>query len=150
MSKDPKGKDLFNELMSPFDAFFKEQPVKGFLQSIDKLFDHSFPFQSSFHVETTETDSEYRIVAKLPGVNKEQIGLEILDRYLTITVQSHEEIIQEDDKQKVYQSQRSWQKLSRTIPFLEPINEKQVKASFDNELLQITVPKMKRKQIYLD
>lgn len=151
MTDGPKRKDPFNELMKPFDVFFNEKPVKGFLQSIDELFERSFPpFQSSFHVKTSETDSHYVVSAELPGVNKEQIGIEIMDRYLTINVQSQEEITEEDDKRKTFRKQQSWQKLTRTIPFPQPINEKNVKASYENGLLQITVPKMKGKQISLD
>ncbi|WP_428909690.1 Hsp20/alpha crystallin family protein [Niallia sp. Krafla_26] len=150
MDKDPLQKDPFNELMKPFDAFFGEKPLKGFLQSIDELFNKSLPFQSFFQVKTSETDSEYLVVAELPGVKKEQIEIDILDRYLTISVQSREELTEEDDKQKTYRSQQSWQRSSRTIPFPQPISETKVKASYENGMLQISIPKIKGKQIYLD
>ena len=151
MNNDRRRKDPFNELMKPLDAFFNETPIKGFLQSIDDLFETSFPtFQPSFQVKTSETDSEYIVSAQLPGVNKEQIEIDLMDRYITITVQSQEEIIEEDENQKTFRKQQSLQRLIRTIPFPQPINEKQVKASYENGLLQITVPKIKGKQIYLD
>ncbi|WP_338470716.1 Hsp20/alpha crystallin family protein [Niallia sp. XMNu-256] len=150
MNHDPKRKDPFSELMKPLDAFFNEKPVKGFLQSIDQLFNKPFPFQSSFHVKTSETDSEYVLMAELPGVKKEQINIDVLERYLTISVQTEEQIITENDKGEIFSKQQSWGKSSQTIPFPQPINVNQVKASYENGLLRITVPKRKGKQVYLD
>ena len=39
---DVKSKDLFNELMKPWNTFLNDTPLKGFLQSIDELFNKSF------------------------------------------------------------------------------------------------------------
>ena len=150
MNEDPKRRDHFRELMKPWESFFHETPVKGFLQSIDGLFHKSFPLHSSFSVETSETDTEYEIYAELPGINKEQIGIDVLDRSITITVQSHEDVTEEDDKRKTFKRQQTFQRSSKTIPFPFPINEKLVKASYKDGLLQITVPKQKGKPIYLD
>ena len=150
MSEDPKRRDHFRELMKPWESFFHETPVKGFLQSIDELFQKSIRLHSPFSVETSETETEYEIYAELPGINKEQIGIDILDRSITITVQSHEDVTEEDDKHKTFKRQQTFQRLSRTIPFPFPINEKLVKASYKDGLLQITVPKQKGKTIYLD
>ena len=150
MNENPKRRDHFRELMKPWDSFFHETPVKGFLQSIDGLFHKPFPLNSSFSVETSETDTEYEIHAELPGINKEQIGIDVLDRSIIITVQAHEFVTEEDDKLKTFKRQQTFQRLSRTIPFPFPINEKLVKASYNDGLLQITVPKQKGKPIYLD
>ena len=68
-------------------------------------------------METSETDTEYKINAELPGVNKEQIGIDVFERSITITVQSHEDVLEEDDKRKTFTRQQSFQKSSRTIPF---------------------------------
>ena len=57
---------------------------------------------------------------------------------------------EEDDKRKTFKRQQTFQRSSRTIPFPFPINEKLVKASYKDGLLQITVPKQKGKPIYLD
>ena len=48
MNEDSKKKDQFKELMKPWEYFFHETPVKGFLQSIDELFNKSFPFILDF------------------------------------------------------------------------------------------------------
>lgn len=152
--KDPKEnrKDPFGELMKPIDRFFQEKPVKGFLQSIDELFNKPSPFHfgPSFPVDVSETDNEYVIKAELPGVNREQIQIHTLDQYVNITVESYEEVIEEDERRHSTSRQRSMQRLSRSIPLAQPINEKKVKASYKNGLLVIRVAKLKGKTILID
>ena len=43
MNENPKRRDHFRELIKPWDSFFQETPIKGFLQSIDGLFHKSIP-----------------------------------------------------------------------------------------------------------
>ena len=43
-------------------------------------------------VKTSETDTEYEIYAELPGINKEQIGIDVFERSITITVQALEDV----------------------------------------------------------
>ena len=150
MNEDPKRRDHFRELMKPWESFFHETSVKDFLQSIDGLFHKPFPLYSSFSVKTSETDTEYEIYAELPGINKEQVRIDVLDRSITITVQALEDVTEEDDIRKTFKRQQTFQRSSKTIPFPFPINEKLVKASYNDGLLQITVPKQKGKPIYLD
>lgn len=142
MSDNPlkKQKDPFDNFMKPIDSFFQEKPVKGFLQSIDDLFQRSFPFSPSFPVDVSESENEYIILAELPGVHKEQIKINVLDNYVTIAIQSSEVISEEDDDRKVYRKQQSLQRSSRTIPLAYPVDEKRAKASYKNGLLKIVVP----------
>ncbi|WP_071393367.1 Hsp20 family protein [Bacillus tuaregi] len=142
--------DHFGELMRPFNQFFNEKPVKGFLQQIDELFHKPFFLASSFNVDVTETEKEYLIKAELPGIKREQIDIDILNHYVTISVQSSESLTEEDENHDVVRKQHSMQRSSRTIPLPQPINEKTVKASYDDGLLQIIVPKQKGKKIYLE
>ncbi len=140
----------FGDLMRSINQFFQETPVKGFLQEIDNLLQTPFSFATSFQVETSENENEYVIMSKLPGINREQIGIDIFDRYITISIHSSEALIEEDENWKLTRRQQSIQRTSRTIPLPQPINEKTVKASFENERLQIRVPKQKGKTILLD
>lgn len=150
---DPKKKDRnepFGELMKSMNQLFNEKPVKGFLQTMDDFFKNPFPFASSFHVEVTETEKEHVITAELPGINKEQIQIDVLDNYVTISVKSAEMLTEEDENRKIIRRQQSMQRSSRTIPLPQPVNEKKVKAFYQNGLLQITVPKQHGKRILID
>ncbi|MCQ6277151.1 Hsp20 family protein [Bacillus sp. V3B] len=142
--------ELFGELIKPLNHFFHEKPVKGFLQQMDELFKTTFSFAPSFNVEVSETEHGYLISSELPGIKREQIDIDIVDRYVTISIHSSESLTQEDENQKTVRRQESLQRSSRTIPLPQPINEREVKASYKDGLLQILVPKQKGKKIILD
>ena len=148
---DPKkyeNNEPFGEIIKSINQFFHEKPVKGFLQQIDDFF--KSPLPTPFHVETSETENEYIVSAKLPGINKEQIQLDMLDHHITITIQYTEEFTQEDENQQIVKSQRSIQRSSRTIPIPQPFQTKKVKTTYENGLLQIKFPKQKGKRLLLD
>lgn len=140
----------FGELMKTMNDFFNEKPIRGFLQSIDEFFKSPFPPISAFPVETIETGNEYLISAELPGVKKEQIRLNIVGNYLTITVENNVLETEEDEKKQVYRRRMSKQHTSRTVSLPQPINEKRIKASYRDGLLQIRIPQEKGKSIPLD
>ena len=121
--------ELFGELMRPLNQFFHEKPVKGFLQQMDELFQKPFSFVPSFTVEVSETEQEYLITAELPGIKREQIGIDVLDHYVTISIHSAELLTEEDENRKIVRRQESLQRSSRTIPLPQLINERNVKAS---------------------
>ncbi|MBU8879054.1 Hsp20/alpha crystallin family protein [Bacillus sp. FJAT-29790] len=140
----------FGEIVKSMNQFFQEKPVRGLLQTMDDFFKNPFPFASSFHVDLKENAHEHIITAELPGVNREQIQLNVFDHYITITVLAADIFTEEDSHQNIVRKQQTMKKASRTIPLPHPINEKKVKASYQNGLLQIRVPKQKGKPILID
>jgi HSP20 family protein len=140
----------FGELMKSMNDFFNEKPIRGFLQTIDDFFKTPFPTVSAFSVETIEKGNEYLISAELPGVKKEQIRLNVVENYLTISVENNVLETEEDDHNQVYRRRFSRQQSSRTISLPQPINEKKIKASYRDGLLQVRVPREKGKSIPLE
>lgn len=147
--KKPKT-EPFGDLMKSMNDFFNEKPIKGFLQSIDDLLKSPLPSGAGFHVDTIEKGDEYVITAELPGVNREQIHLNIAGNYLTITVENNQLETVEDDHSQVYRRSFLRQQSSRTISLPHIINEKRVKASYRDGLLKIRVPLEKGKVIKID
>ncbi|MBS4173235.1 Hsp20/alpha crystallin family protein [Bacillus sp. FJAT-49736] len=141
--------DPFQGLMRSMNNFFHEPPVKGFLESIDEFFSSPFPF-SSFPVDLNETDKEYIITAKLSGVKKDQINIDIFQQYITITVENTESATQENQTQKTIFKKNSIQRTSRTIPLQKPISEAKVKANYEDGLLTISVPKEGGKRLKIE
>ncbi|WML47731.1 Hsp20/alpha crystallin family protein [Neobacillus sp. PS3-34] len=152
---DPQGRkkakaEPFGDLMKTMNDFFQEKPVKGFLQTIDDFFRTPFPSTPSFHVETLESPKEIIINAELPGVKKEQIQIDIRGNYLNISVDQSELILEEDEVNQTYRKKQFRQKSSRTIALPQPINEKNIKASYRDGLLQIRLPRVKGKTINIE
>ena len=148
-SKKPKS-ESFGDLMKTMNDFFNEKPIKGFLQSIDDFFKSPFPPGGSFHVDTIETGNEYIISAELPGVKREQIHLNISGNYLTISVENKELETAEDEYNQIYRRKYLQQKSSKTISLPHTINEKNVKASYRDGLLKISIPQEKGKIIEIE
>lgn len=140
----------FGGFIKSMNDFFHEKPIRGFLQSIDEFFKTPFPYSPAFHVDTVETKDEYIISAELPGVKKEQIHLNISGNNITISVENNEIVSEEDEKNQFYRRRQWRSQSSRTITLPHLINEKKVKASYRDGLLQIRIPQEKGKIINID
>jgi HSP20 family protein len=133
-------------IIKTMNDFFQEKPVKGFLQTMDEFFQNPF-LSSAFEMELDETEKEHIIRAALPGVKREQIGIDILENVLTVSIQKEELHQEEDSKNQVFHRRQSRQHSSRTISLPYPINEKTVMATYKDGLLQIRIPKQKGKRV---
>ncbi|MDP4083838.1 MAG: Hsp20/alpha crystallin family protein [Bacillota bacterium] len=150
-NKHKKTKDEpFGDLVKSVNSFFNEKPVRGFLQTIDDFFKNPFPPGPSFHVDTVETNNEIIVSAELPGIKREQIQLDVLGNYLTISIENCEEEFEEDEVNQVYKRSQFREHSSRTIVLSHPINEKNIKASYRDGLLKIRIPQEKGKSISIE
>ncbi|WP_175991247.1 Hsp20/alpha crystallin family protein [Bacillus sp. Marseille-Q1617] len=149
-SNDPSKKKGFGDLMQSMNEFFHEKPMRGMLQSIDDFFTSaSNPF-NSFPVDFKELDDYYLITSELPGVKKEQINLEVFPNFVTITITNMELYSEENEKKQIIRKKQSMNRSSRTIPFPTTVNEKDVKASYKDGLLQIKVEKQSGRKISIE
>lgn len=135
-----KGREPVNHMMKAMNDFFQQRPTKGFLESMDQLFISS-PFNGSFPMELIENDKAYKVQAKLPGIKKENIEIDVLPQHITISVKQSKKSTQ--NKEVSHQKDT----LSRTIPFTKVINSRNVTAVYEDGLLTVTIPKIKGKKI---
>ncbi|MGD6803305.1 Hsp20/alpha crystallin family protein [Rossellomorea vietnamensis] len=140
-----KKKPKFGELM---DSFFQEKPVRGILESIDGFFSSPFPF-GGFPVELKESKTNYTITAKLPGVKKEQIDIDVFQNYVTLSVHNEEIHTSENERSNVFFQKQLKQHNSRTIPLPGMVDERKVKASYQDGLLTLKIGKLKGKKVEL-
>lgn len=139
----------FVHLFQSMNDFFREKPIKGFLQHMDDFFAKPL-LTASFPVDLTENNQEHIIRAELPGVKKQQIDLSILENNVIISIR-HEEIITEENanKQIIYKKQ-AYNHQSRTISLPYLINERKVTAYYQDGVLEVRVPKEKGKNIKIE
>ena len=78
------------------------------------------------------------IEAELPGFSKEEIKVQITDNRLTISAQRSE--AKEDKNDHYFRRERSVNQACRTF-VIEDLDHEKVRASFENGLLKLTVPK---------
>ncbi|MHC0035758.1 Hsp20/alpha crystallin family protein [Pseudoneobacillus sp. C159] len=144
-----KEKEPFGELIKSMNSFFTERPVKGLLETIDEFIKNPFN-HLAFPVSLNETEKEYLITAELPGIKRDQIQIDYIGTQLTISINNQEQIIETDEINHQIHRRHSIQRSSRTINLPVPINEKLVKATYNDGLLQIRIPRKARKNIEIE
>jgi HSP20 family protein len=93
-------------------------------------------------VDVVERDGQLVIRADVPGMNKDQIRVEVEDGQLVISGERKED---HDERQGgVYRSERSYGSFYRAVQLPEGVNLEQAKASFSNGVLEITMPAPQR------
>jgi HSP20 family protein len=90
-------------------------------------------------VDVSETDSEIRVEAELPGVDEKDIEVVLSDGRLTIKGEKKQE--KEEKKKDYHLVERSYGSFARSIGLPFEADPSQVKASFTKGVLTVTVPK---------
>ncbi len=90
-------------------------------------------------VDVEENQDAYIVRANLPGIQLDDISVNIHDDVLTISGETATENRAEDG-QVLIRERRSG-KFSRSLRFPTIVNGEKVEASFDNGVLNITLPK---------
>jgi HSP20 family protein len=132
------------------DDFFEDpfRTMKRMKRDIDKLFGElsaqpKYKKLKSNHwspsCDVKETDNSYIIHAELPGVQKEDIKVELQDGMLTISGEKKHE--KKEENEKWHMVERSFGKFQRSMAVPEGVTEENIKASFDNGVLQVEFPK---------
>lgn len=120
----------------------------------DNMFDEMFrdPFSTNNRIDKVmrtdiqEKDNQYILDMDLPGYEKEDIKAQLKDGYLTITAQKNEISEEKDEKGDYIRRERYSGKCSRSFYVGEGVKEEDIKASFNNGILQLTFPKQADKK----
>lgn len=115
----------------------------------DNMFDDMFrdPFFTNSNTtklmktDIQEKDNNYILDMDLPGYEKEDIKAQLKDGYLTITAQKNTSNEEKDKKGNYIRKERYCGKCSRSFYVGDTIKEEDIKASFNNGILQLTFPK---------
>ena len=128
----------------PFNRKNRELMAGGFEDFYNLLDDFFTPRsleRATFKMDLHETEKEFVIEADLPGVQKDQVGLNLEEGKLTIAVNREESV---EDAQKNYlHKERRVSSMSRSI-FLKDANPAEVKAKLENGVLTVSIPKMEK------
>lgn len=95
-------------------------------------------------VEIKQNDKEYKVKVQLPGVNKDDIEVELDNDFMTITAEIEEEKEQKEEKEmneKFHTCEFRYGKYQRTISFDHPIKTEEANAEYKNGVLCIKIPK---------
>ena len=115
----------------------------------DNMFDDMFrdPFFTSSNTtklmktDIQEKDDKYILDMDLPGYDKEDIKAQLKDGYLTITAQKNTSNDEKDEEGNYIRRERYCGKCSRSFYVGDSIKEEDIKANFNNGILQLSFPK---------
>jgi HSP20 family protein len=91
------------------------------------------------HIDVSETDSEIKLEAELPGVDEKDVEIVLEDGRLTI--KGEKKLEKEEKKQDYYLHERSYGAFARSISLPFDADPDQIKATFAKGVLTVTVPK---------
>ncbi len=86
-----------------------------------------------------ETKDAYRITVELPGMEKDDIDIQIKDNVLTISGEKKEEHTEEEGT--FYRRERRFGKFSRSVNLPSDIDVEKIDAEYKNGVLTLTLPK---------
>lgn len=118
----------------------------------DNLFDDFFTTDaqgtsSVMKTDIVEKDGNYELSIEMPGVKKEDIQMELKDGYLNVTASRNTDKEDKDKEGRIIRKERVSGSYYRSFYVGEDIHTEDVKASFNNGELIVTVPKEAPKKI---
>lgn len=118
------------ELTSGFDALLRDlgmRPLAGALESPD------------IRIDVSESDKAYTIKADIPGVRKEDIGVAVDGRQVSITASARSKS-EKKDETSVY-SERSEGRAFRSFTLPVEVDDKRAEAKYQDGVLSLVLPK---------
>jgi len=135
MGRDDDGRDLFSNLQREVERVFGDyrplSPTGGRTANGESLL---MP-----RVDVSETDSEIAVEAELPGVERDDVDVQVLDNVLVIEGNKKTESEKKDKNYHVVE--RSSGQFVRRIPLGFEVDADKVEATFRNGVLNVTISK---------
>ena len=94
--------------------------------------------------DITETENEIVVTTDIPGVSREDIDLRISEDALEISAQVKREEKEED--RGYLRQERSYKRFYRRLPMPVTVKPEEAKATCNNGVLEIRIPKMEPKK----
>ena len=115
----------------------------------EDLFDDwmmDFPFRGSrstslMKTDVKETDNSYELDMDMPGFDKGDIKAELKNGYLTISASSHKNNDEKDNDGRYIRRERYSGSCSRSFYVGGDVKQEDIKAKFENGILQLSIPK---------
>ena len=145
---------LFHENFDLFDRFYQD-PWFGFndhdRKDLEKkLYGHRA--QNVMSTDIKETETGYEMEIDLPGFRKDEVSVELNEGYLTISAakgldKNEAESEEEAKKGNYIRRERYSGACQRSFYVGEELTQEDIKASFSQGILTLTIPKKEAKQV---
>lgn len=136
---------VFGENLMDFFEDFDRNFFRGF-GNVDRAL-YGKNAQRIMKTDVRETDDSYELDVDLPGFRKDEIHLELNNGYLTISTEKSLEKEQKGDRGTVLRQERFAGTMQRSFYVGGQVTEEDVKASFENGVLHIVLPKREARRV---
>lgn len=93
-------------------------------------------------VDLVDEGDEYKLHAEMPGINKEDVNLEIGENELEISAETKEEKKEGDEKKGYIRRERRYSKFYRRIPLPQQVDSEKAEAELKDGVLTVRLPKI--------
>lgn len=136
--------------LSPSYGVFQRSPWSGLESEIDRLFDTALgtlatPAATRFAVDLYEDKANTYLRAELPGLNREDITVEVTDGYLTIAAVRKTPAAPSTGSGQAGKGEGS-ASFSRAVRLGDDVQADKVGATYEDGVLTVTLPKRESAQ----
>lgn len=116
-------------------------PVNSFLDTFfnDTINHYNYPVNTIPAVNIQETDNEILLDVALPGVEKEDVKINLDQNLLTIS--SQKEKTEEEVKKNFHKREFSYESFKRSFRIPKSVDTDAIVANYVNGVLKLTLPK---------
>lgn len=125
--------NLLRQMTDELDRVFTEPWPTFRLPALDLTVSEWAP-----KVDVVTKDNKLVTRVDLPGMAKEDVKVEVADGVLTLSGERKKEM--KEEKDNVYREEREYGSFCRTVPLPKGVKSDDVKATFTNGVLEVTVP----------
>ena len=126
--------DLFRDDFSMFPAWSGRDPLYG---------KHA---KHMMKTDVRETEDTYEVDMDLPGFKKDEINVDLKNGYLTVSAAKGLDKDEKDKNSKYIRQERYTGAMSRSF-YVGDVAPEDVKAKFEDGILQISLPKAEKKAL---
>lgn len=90
-------------------------------------------------VDLSGADQEYQLTVEIPGVSEKDVSVDISNNVMTI--KGEKKLEKEEKEKNYYRIERSYGSFQRVLSLPEDVDQDGIKASFNNGVLTITMPR---------
>jgi len=90
-------------------------------------------------VDVTENKNEFKLVAELPGMKREDVKISLTENVLTL--RGEKRARKEEENESWHQVERTYGSFERSFQLTCPVDASKVKARFEDGVLTVLLPK---------
>lgn len=132
-----------DDFVTPFDKFFDEVFTNTFPELTKDFGVGFFEKQSYPRVDVIDYSDRVEIVAEIPGLEKEEVSVDVEENLLIISGQKSKTISENDDKKTYIRKELKHSSFKRAFVLSDLFDKDNPSAKFENGLLTVTVKKVK-------